>query len=73
MRIPCIRDAIEVGSIKARNTDTNAVLLTFNQSVTPYDINILAGPADTPVYKHRDRPMIFHKFYKHGHSNKNVQ
>ena len=53
--------------MKSRNSNTTAVLLTFNLQEQPYAI-YNGQPSDTAVYMYQDRPMICHNYQKYGHT-----
>ena len=54
--------------IKSRNSNTTAVLHTFNLQEHLYSVNIPGQPSDTAVYRYQDRLLICHNCYKYGHT-----
>ena len=60
-----IENAVEASFFRSRNSNTTAVLFTFNLQENPYNIYIPGQPSDTAVHKHLDRPMICHSCYKY--------
>ena len=68
---PFIENALEASFIKSKNSNTMAVLLTFNLKEQPYNIYISPDNHQIPLYTIiKADPLFFHNCLKYGHKNK---
>jgi len=65
---PFTSHVIDATSLKPRNQQATALLLTFNLDTLPYSLYIPGESADSVVYQYHDRPFICHNCFEYGHT-----